>query len=350
MNDGDASLESRELEIRELLAELETQNLRSQIAKNKAEVDKSEADALRIQQRYESWWLRMLDDHTPLIKLAIGLLVAGGIFALTFVGFYDPIIKPILQKENDVLFLNLEIEERQNRMERLQIEDELAAQNQQRGFLEAENEKLLANIKTLQMNLKGQQDQASELQIAQEEFSKERRAQSEQATSSEDSERLLAASLQAADRADKLSAQIKIFKSLEEDTKGLENELCYERFFRQLKINRVATLEVGSKDVDIIGIFQPKDEPIAIRLENLRRPIGGIRFSFFPNSGDIFKIDRIIDSKCQEIEGHKNISRGGDKNVLQNWDTLRIPFEGIDYLLRLGGGDTIEVNQFILAP
>ena len=84
-------------------------------------------------------------------------------------------------------------------------------------------------------------------------------------------------------------------------------------------------MEDGTQDLEIVGPLEPKDESIAITFTENRKPIGAIKFSFYSNS-QIFKIESLFDSNCQQIEVYENIDRGGDKNTLQNFDTLQIQF------------------------
>ncbi len=69
----------------------------------------------------------------------------------------------------------------------------------------------------------------------------------------------------------------------------------------------------------------------------------------FPTS-EIFKIESIVDEQCERIEEYSNTSRGGDKHVLQNYDSLRIGLGGAYYDLRLGGNTTIRLNFVSVVP
>jgi hypothetical protein len=68
-----------------------------------------------------------------------------------------------------------------------------------------------------------------------------------------------------------------------------------------------------------------KDQPIVLKLEENRQLIGAIRFQFYAN-GSMFKIDSVVDSQCQPLNEFANVSRGGDKHGLQNYDDLQIQF------------------------
>jgi hypothetical protein len=75
-----------------------------------------------------------------------------------------------------------------------------------------------------------------------------------------------------------------------------------------------------------------KDQPIVLKLEENRQLIGAIRFQFYAN-GSMFKIDSVVDSQCQPLNEFANVSRGGDKHGLQNYDDLQIQFGNATYVL-----------------
>jgi hypothetical protein len=93
----------------------------------------------------------------------------------------------------------------------------------------------------------------------------------------------------------------------------------------------------------------PKDKPIAVVIEELRRPVGAIEFNFIAGS-DIFKIARIVDADCRPVTTFKN-SRGGDWRVLQNWDSVQTMIGGSTYSLRLGyDSGTISASLTSITP
>ncbi len=114
-----------------------------------------------------------------------------------------------------------------------------------------------------------------------------------------------------------------------------DSEDCFEQYFHGIPKDRVATLEEGAEDVQLIGPHQSKDEVIAIKFTENNQPIGAIKFYFYSNN-NMFKVETVVDSKCQPIEEYSNVARGGDKHVLQNWDSLQIRFGDHTYALRLG--------------
>jgi len=125
---------------------------------------------------------------------------------------------------------------------------------------------------------------------------------------------------------------------------------CLDRYFMGIPKDRVATLEEGARDVDVIDPGQPKEGTVGIRLDALGSPIGALRFQYFPGSGDVFKIETVVDAQCRETEEFSNVSRTSDKRTLQNYDTLRIQLGGRFYELRFGGGAEIRLNFIRVNP
>ncbi|MCI0694065.1 hypothetical protein L0337_18910 [candidate division KSB1 bacterium] len=119
-----------------------------------------------------------------------------------------------------------------------------------------------------------------------------------------------------------------------QDNRKSEAKDCFEQYFSDIPKERMTTLEEGTLDQQLIGPHQSKHEAIAIKFTENNRLIGAIRFSFYSN-GNIFKVETAIDFNCQPIEEYKNANRGGDKHVLQNWDSLEIEFGDHTYSLGL---------------
>lgn len=124
---------------------------------------------------------------------------------------------------------------------------------------------------------------------------------------------------------------------------------CLRRYFEGIPEDRIAAVEAGTVDLDVIAADQTKAGSVGLRLTNNNRPIGATRFAFFP-AGEIFKIESIVDERCETVEEYSNTSRGGDKRVLQNYDTLRLGLGGAYYDLRLGGSTTIRLNFVSVVP
>ena len=116
---------------------------------------------------------------------------------------------------------------------------------------------------------------------------------------------------------------------------------CFDRFFQAVAKDRIFSLEVGA-DSHIIGLDQINDQPIGIVFENNGSPVGGIIFKYFPD-GQLFRVSSVVDANCTLIATYSNVSRGGDQNVLQNWDDLQIRLGNATYALSLGfDGSSIQ--------
>jgi len=115
---------------------------------------------------------------------------------------------------------------------------------------------------------------------------------------------------------------------------------CFVGFFEGIPAERVRQVETGRRDLTLIRPDQPKDPPLGIKFTEFNRPIGAIRLVFI-SANEIFKVERVVDAACRPVETFFNASRPADKDVLQNWDSLRVELGGQAYELRLGysGGE-----------
>jgi len=128
-----------------------------------------------------------------------------------------------------------------------------------------------------------------------------------------------------------------------------EAAACFGSFFEGIPRDRVASVEAGALDLDVITQNQPKAGTVGLRFTNSNRSIGATRFAYFP-ANEIFKIESVVDERCKTVEEYSNIARGGDKHVLQNYDTLRVRLGSALYEMRLGGGGTIELDFENVVP
>ena len=120
---------------------------------------------------------------------------------------------------------------------------------------------------------------------------------------------------------------------------------CYGRFFEGTPQDRIATMEQGVRDFDVIRQDQPKDEPVGLMLTENGEHLGALRFRFFPAGNGLFKIETVVDAGCRSVEDFTNDTRpGSPKRELQNFDALRVRFGDGEYTLRFGGGETIRLN------
>ena len=105
---------------------------------------------------------------------------------------------------------------------------------------------------------------------------------------------------------------------------GNDNQMNeFGNCFEGIPEDRVKTMEAGAKKIILIGPNQSKDEAIAINFTENREPIGAIKFQYFGKN--LFKVEKVVDSKCQEIKM--------DQDILYSWDTLNIQFGDHTYAL-----------------
>jgi hypothetical protein len=112
---------------------------------------------------------------------------------------------------------------------------------------------------------------------------------------------------------------------------------CLEQYFTDIDPARQISIEVGDRAHDYVLLSQDSLDqnfigPFGISLTQNGRMIGALSFRFFTDSY-LFKIISVVDSNCQEITEYSNAIRGGDKNAIQNSETLKIQLaEGIFFL------------------
>lgn len=103
---------------------------------------------------------------------------------------------------------------------------------------------------------------------------------------------------------------------------------CMSQFFAEITPQRQLTLEVGANNQEYFissGDFANKDfhGPIGIRLTQNGEPIAAFSFLYFLENR-LFKIVSFVDSKCQPVAEYSNWSEGGDHNILQDSDRLKM--------------------------
>jgi len=113
---------------------------------------------------------------------------------------------------------------------------------------------------------------------------------------------------------------------------------CFESFFSGLPADRISTLESGVQDEVLIDANQNKEQGLGIQFTNNRQIVGAITLHFFMEN-EFFKIVSVVDSHCEHVTDYENASRGGDQDVLQNWDALEIRLSGLLYNLNLDYSD-----------
>jgi len=110
---------------------------------------------------------------------------------------------------------------------------------------------------------------------------------------------------------------------------------CFAQYVSDIAADRVKTIEMGTVDFQVIAPNQPKDGVIGIKFTELNQAVAGMRFFFIPGS-NVFKIETVVDAQCQAMENYANASRGGDKRVLQNWESLQMRLGAQTYTVSLG--------------
>lgn len=119
---------------------------------------------------------------------------------------------------------------------------------------------------------------------------------------------------------------------------------CNPAWFAKPSPPRVAVIESGTADADILSPDQSKDDPVVVVITEDARPVGAVALRLYV-SNDLFKITQVMNARCEPITTFRNESRGGDPRVLQNYDTIEITFGALKYALRLGyGAGTVDAT------
>ncbi|WFB11267.1 hypothetical protein LRS74_32695 [Streptomyces sp. LX-29] len=123
------------------------------------------------------------------------------------------------------------------------------------------------------------------------------------------------------------------------------SRVCPDRLLEDVEEQRVSTVEEGVIDQTVLGPDQSLSGVFGIRLNDDGTPVGAIRLRFSPDS-QVFKVGAVADATCTRVEDFANDTRGGDKHVLQNWDSLRLRLDGRSFVLRLGAGGGEVTGNF----
>ncbi len=117
---------------------------------------------------------------------------------------------------------------------------------------------------------------------------------------------------------------------------------CISHHVPDLSLSRVTTLEVGSGSVTLVPSGQSLTDPVGIQLTEDRQLLDLLGVAFFP-SNQFFKVLFVLNAQCELVSTYRNDTRGGDPQIVQNWDTLAIQFGQTTYGVRLGyAGGTIQ--------
>ncbi|MEO8621468.1 MAG: hypothetical protein ABI625_10410 [bacterium] len=128
---------------------------------------------------------------------------------------------------------------------------------------------------------------------------------------------------------------------------------CLSTLLSGIQRDRIDTVEVGQKDLEIIGSHQKIDSAFALVLTESGKRIGALRLRLYPSknsSADLYKIEQAVDGSCANVEQMRNTSRGGNPRELMNWDTMRATLGAHQYDLRVGGEGSINVSHFTRVP
>jgi hypothetical protein len=124
---------------------------------------------------------------------------------------------------------------------------------------------------------------------------------------------------------------------------------CFAGPFAGIPQGRLAPVEAGTSAFDIVTSSEPKAGPIGLRFTDHGRTVGAIKVTWYPVN-DIFRVESVVDAGCRPVGDYANVVDRGQKDVMQNSDTLRIRLAGHPYELRLNGGAEVRVGFLEVAP
>ena len=121
---------------------------------------------------------------------------------------------------------------------------------------------------------------------------------------------------------------------------------CIEGVFSGIPADRVVKVESGASKKELLGTHQTKNDPAGIILLELGQPVAALTYIIVQDD-ELFKIGSVVDGACQPAE-YVNAARGGDRNVLQNFDWLEVTSTAGVYSLRFsyyGGVVTLDTSK-----
>jgi hypothetical protein len=132
------------------------------------------------------------------------------------------------------------------------------------------------------------------------------------------------------------------------DGTSLESvDACLTHFFSNVASERVVKVESGKRGKELLTVHQTKKDPAGVIMLDLGRPVLALTYAFVEDD-ELFKIGAVVDGACQPLD-YANASRGGSRDVLENWDTLEAKSEGNIYALRFGyygGVVSLDTSEF----
>jgi hypothetical protein len=126
---------------------------------------------------------------------------------------------------------------------------------------------------------------------------------------------------------------------------GSGDAACFDQYFKGIPGDRVGTVEAGARAYDVITESQTKVGTIGMTFTGDGRPIGAIRFAFFPDNF-LYKIESIVDARCRVIEDYENRT-GGDKHAWEDSSTVRLRLDGRYYDLTANGAGSVIRIAFV---
>jgi hypothetical protein len=113
---------------------------------------------------------------------------------------------------------------------------------------------------------------------------------------------------------------------------------CLTQHFADIDSARQMSIEAGATNQDYTILSQDLSGnniigPIGIRLTQNGKMIAALSFLFISDNR-LFKITSLVDSNCQAVAEYSNVDRGGDRNTIQDSDTLKIVLAEGSFSLR----------------
>lgn len=119
---------------------------------------------------------------------------------------------------------------------------------------------------------------------------------------------------------------------------------CFREYFKGIEEYRLGTVEAGAY-VDVLHESEPKAGLLGITFTDFGRPLGGMRFAFFPENM-FFKIESFVDARCRAVEDYEN-PLGGDKHSWADSSVVRVRLDERHFDVTASGGGSIVRVSFV---